>query len=1631
LHYSALFRSLVEFSGTAGDTMTSDKQFDLMKKFMELGSGQQQSDMEMITGRNAVEERVYFWLQKMANGVKDTSRTTPETMLLLANMSVPSAELVTGTTNQYVLDQGSITLLQLLLRRSVDIAAQENDAATPDSDIAKKLKRLRQLTYRDPDPSKRSDTPSLAMLEVLGDRPLYELVGKSSAYISPHITLNQLVESMRGLSSDDRSEQINLMKHVSAYIKDPNREFKDPPWPMSVMANRAPNEVPISAYALVVDAVQAAGNSYFPKLKSRNDTVQDNFIKGLAGIQNILKAFRLTNGEALSKNNSEITNRQILRAILATDPGLAQKISTIIPDAAALGVFQVHKDGRVTASEWLEDMLVEEDTERAAAMYYFNIKVAEWQVLAGTIDRSKLKDLEDGKKDIDLEDIRGRIDPERLTSRFHQVMYALASQNDNIQLLRFLTAMDNATSIDAMFTLINETEPSWLGNQAPLLPWYDDVADFQINPEDTWVISQSATFRDDLSKWSRSMQVRGSIAIEQQVAHEHDMVLIKAMQAYVADPTVDLHGARELYGLLKQAVENRRMFPDFEGQAVRDQILELQQVGLAQVQNKGAADDKAAPFGNAAITLDSMGYSNAPRQELAALTSEDVEDFLTNVTQAVFGPIRMMFADGTYATFDISTPNQALETLAHPLLGGLARSILFQTVRDVNNENVLTSYQDTDAKADNSGKGLLQTMLREQTHKHLFQQRAAQSERLKQAHRYLGMLEANVRQQILDKGDTKDQTFRPIQQMLQEFVAVYMHSKDSTESPEQMRDRLIVDVADAIKAIASVAPENRGRLQEAVIATMMKRYEGNGQAIRNLMDAMQSGEWLEPLVADLDEDTAYNAAIDDFNTRLLAETPGTPEYNAIKLEQEEYQDAAEVRYNRGHGNMTFRNAVSALAMFEVTDLSDTTAMTDILDYLGAQNRINRAHQKANQGLYAKAMKAVYNDRSAYMDRLELSEWKELGAWAAQLHLEDTTTRAGSHLPITGSLVGDNLELHQRYHDQSFSWLTDVMFDDRVMQAARILNHNGAHDKVRQVEEVVDLLNDGVLSQKRIGTWNPVIFNEAVKAAHVLKSSPVEAMVQQEGSDPVELADYIAKVTWQRPDPSDVAMTTNELIGAPGQGLFDVISTIEQQIKLHNHFVTSLVIESLDPNKPIGGGLEDLMLRATHVNHTSADTIAAGTIQTTLTTTPSQAGALRVLDLEKLDAEVKWLESAGLLGNGYKITVRYVDVDKKPQDRANANNIYFDGVGREAVGGSSMGAIASLFFGLGALNKVGQQNPLDAATKKGKGFRAWKRASLSGVLAVEGGGRTVSEVLALKVQHMMVQKFPMGQLQFADMPSIYKLLKMRHVVVGEDANGEKQVIWAEEAINQEASGQGISLQNWKLVPLSDSVAQTIWGKSGKVGVKGTPGSLIRPTFNIEDMDVRPDLTPANLEKWGLSRLGEELTSLDELANTALASVTMLPRAIATDERGKTYMNMYRQRVQAWRGEQQEVHTARQDKNKGSRDPGSKSKQENQQSLIDMLDLEYDNLTSKRLGIPSQGIADLAALEVARSMAAQIHRMMSNPNSILWKYKHNQTSNLTLGVLGYADVPDNFGKLGRRGPVFEDFVIVDLQEIQNST
>jgi hypothetical protein len=1626
MHYAMLFRSATELPGGDGG-FTTDQQLRLTQLFMELGSGQSAKDIELITGRNAIEERVFFWLGQMANSVQDTRKTVPELMMLLANTSVPSVEMAPDL-NTYTVVEGQITLLQLLLRRSLDIEAAKHRAAEPDSDIVRKIAKLRRMTYRDPDRSKHSYTAMQAVAEVFGDHQLHELLGGSSAYISPQMTMNQLTQQLRGLHPRERRQLIHRLERSPAYLKDRNREYKDPPWPASVLSDGGQ----INAFAMLVDAVKVAGDTYVPAMRERDVTIQRSFEKGLAGLHEMMAAHRLKHSDRLGRGTDEVTSIRVLRDMLNTDVRLAQEIAKLIPDAAALGVFQVHDDNTVTAAKWLEQMLVEKDTAKAAATYYLHIKIAEFNVLGGTVripGQTEDEDDDGTRKQFELEDVRGTVDPGSLKSRFLQVLFHLGAQPDQIELMRFLRAMSDAPSVEKMFEILN-SEPGWRNNQEELLPWHDDVALFEVDPKDVWNNALDGSLqRENIRGWGERMSVLGSVAVEAQVNHDANTTLLHAMDEWLTSgQRVNRHDAAAHLALLKKAIENRKRFPDTNGQVARSQLVELLQIGLARMQDKGKADPMAAPFGEPLITLDSFGFSDGLRQEMAALTAEDIEDVRTNLTLLVDSPTRIMLEDGSTIVFDITNERSALDMLMDPRTQGLAMSILFPTVRDVNASNVVQNYVDTDSK------GNLSRMLKEQTFAHLFEDRSEYGERLKQAHRFIGMVESYIRKDAVGRTQAeRDKAFFPIQNMIHEFVVAYTHSLEQEErNPQHVRDQLFIDVADAIKAVYSVAPESRPNLREIVVAALEQRFLDNSTRMDDFIDGDTIRKSLVELKLAEKQFESFSSTIADFDSRRVAAAAQGDTAEMDKIRREKLDYLTEYRRIQARGisypHQTYTNAKSVLNMFNLTGdpAQDGTRKAEILAYLGKQNRIHKLEKKKHQDLYHKAHRIIYQDPlEAHSPVLDDKEWGILGSWAAELYLDDLTSRSSSSVPASGALLGDDGEAVRRVFDASFSYLIDGLFDPKVLEAVDVMSQGSLYTAERDSKAVAKMLMGGLLSDKRLGTWTEIIPAETLKARQVLKNSPVGAAISQEGNDPKELSDYIGagKVTWKLPEPAH--MSTATLAGNARQTLADLLTEPLAWVKLENHFVSRVTVQSTDPANPLPPEVSDLLASVTHVNHTSAETRDAGEIA------PGKT-ALRVLDMNLLHDQLEQIKDAYGLP-GFTLEIEYVDVNKKPYAREWANNIFFDGAGRELVGGSGLGAIASLFFGLGGLSKVGQQNPLDMAAKAGMGFRPHKRSPLTTAETMEKQGATIASILATKAEHLLAQDYPMGKLLRSDLPSLYKLMKMRHVVVGYRTNPDgkkvKEVWWPEQFIELEESGAPIPLEDVELVPLSDSVAQTLWGGASTQGVKGTRGALTRPIFDVQRMDVFPSLEAPRLRELGLERLGER----GDVANSRLAQVSVPPRATATYSKGKSIISQYRKRLNEWRGQAMQVNTLRM----GHRRAGegnldiNRINSANSEMLLAMLNPETQAAAMKRLGIPEQGLMDLAALQTSRMLAGRIKKIMESENNMIWVHRHGKGGDLTQGFVGRADVEGNFAGFNGMGPTYGDVVVIDLSDILATT
>jgi hypothetical protein len=1595
LHYSAFFQSSTELGQIADTGWTTEKRDQLTELYATLGTLDNRTDLEKIEGKTAITDRVVHWLTKIAETVPGTSLKTPELLLLLANVKVPDVQ--TNELNAYELSDGRITLLQLLLRKSLEIEQVNQRKLGPDSDVMLKINKLMTLTRPN---GEKSNTAALALLEVYGNHQLYQLIGDASMYLGPQVTLNQLQMLLTGMHSDSRRRLVNSFKRSPAYFS--HHGTGDAPWDARVLYTGQ-----VNAFTMLVDAVASGARTSFQAMEGRDESAHKQFKDGLAGLHEWMDVWRAQHSERFQREG-EVTDRAVLRDLLAKRPEVASMVVNLIPETAQLGVFKV-VGTKVHTAKWVEEMLLERDTERAAKMLFLHTKLSEFNVMGGTID---FRMAEEGSPQ---NGAVGKVRYGRIESRFLQVIHELASDSDGVRLAAFLKMAHEAPDLKTLFTRLNN-EPQWRGDRERLLPYHDDVKLFEVDPKDVWNPGMpGALQRENLKGWGERMALYGERARAEAAALDSNRKVIANMQAYSKDPKVDVSGASVFYGLLKQAIENRRRFPDANGQAAREQMVELLQVGLARMHDKGKVDESARAMGEPLITMDSWGYKNGLLLETDALTVRDWDDIKTNLTKLVEGPVRVQMRDGSILTLDMSNVDTALEMLADPDTQAFAIAVLFPSVRDVNVNGVVQTYQDVD------NTGLIEAMLQEQTFAHLFNDTGGWSSRVAQAHRYIGTVEAYVRRASLDQPvESQARMYFPIQNMINDFILAYGHSpKAGKVDPEKVRQQLIVDVADAIKAVATLEPAERGSLRDAIKAVMLQRYGGDDSRVSDFLASDPEKQ--------LVREAMLNMAIDQFKATLsdleqqgqAADAAGDQaEFDRViaRIDQLEQQMS-----QLEDGNITaipaglFVDVQSVLDQWTMigADPVDIPRKASLLRYLARKHRLNRIENKDTADLVSAVRAAVLNDPAQVNnpDLVGEKEWNELGAWASTIFISELATRSSSEVGMAPILLGEEGDQIRRYYDKTWSYLVDGLFDDNVLAGATVIKQQALHNVDLTVSDVAKQIEDGLLNPNKMGEWTDRIPIRSMEARQILLRAPVGAAIQTEGNDPKELGDLIASgwVTWKLPDPTQ--HISNWTMPIPDGG--KIVDALSDQphayVKLQNHFVNRLELTATDAQgNPVSLNLLDTVGQ---INSTHEDVANS---------------PYRVLNLSLLDKALADLRSEQGL-TGIVVEIDYVDISKMPASKEFANNIFFDGVGRESAAGTSPGPVAALFFALGGLSKIGQQNPLDQATKKGKQFRAFLTTALDEVVTLEAGGKPVEEILMDKALHLWAQEYPGGFLLNTDLPALYKMMRMRHVVVGYNAAGDKEVMWPEQAMEYQRNGGTIPLSNVDLVPLSDSVAQTLHGGSGYFGLKDV---ATRPVLNLQDVQAYPPLTAEWLDQLGLSRLGEK-----GIANRSdVTTVSSLPRAAASRTKAGPLRTRWQHRSEKWRGELSRVHDIRGDKReagKGKFDI-SRMNEVNAKRVVRMLAAEQQGDTFSKMGVPHPAMQNLASLEVSATLAANIDKYMGGDNSILWVHDQTAATDLNNGVLGVASTnAESYGRNLAAGPVFGDAVAVRLDTLLAAT
>jgi hypothetical protein len=1623
LHYSALYRALT-VAGTreSEGSFTTPEQDELVAMYAQLGSGIVMSELDMTLSKDSIEANVMYFLDRIIQETTSDFAATalPELRLLMSNLLVP--DIRPAASGGYSVEVGSTTLLQLLLRKALEIEENKLTGAPEDAAARMRIAKLRTLAY--PKTDGHSETARTVIVELFGQENLFNLVGDSSMFLGTSMTLDQLKNMVSGMSSSRRSQFFHNLSRSAVYFKD--GEVKDPPWTREQLESGQ-----VSAFAILIDALKAHVDTSAAARAGRDDTLSRNFRKDLALLGDLITRHQSTT-KGLPAGNSTEARIAVLRDLLAKRPDIVSRIATLIPEASALGVFQVLDSGEVRQARWLEEVLVHPDPAKAEVLMYVQLKLAEFNQKGGSVYTER--DAQ-GKK----VQSRGSVRYDQLNSRFLQTVYYLGRIPNGMELMRFIDVATKASSLDALFDQIN-AEPDWLSGREKLLPYHDDVSLYESRPEDIWQADLPyALQREAMELFHTSMDMlEKSAAQATEIALENRDV-IAGMLAVEAGQSADPRYAEMLHQL-DEWIELRQSFPDGVGPRARDHLLELFTEALVRLHDKGKIDEQARAFGESLVTMDSFGWKGGPAQEVDALTSMDWNDIQTNLTHLVDGPIRLQLDDGSDFILDMSTRSGVLSMLADPRTQQFALAVLQYTVRDVNKNGVLQTYRDTGMTGEDS-RSLAAMLAPNALRVALFDNVGSPIE---QAHRYISMLESNLRREALNspQGDmtayiaANDAAHHPIQHMIDDLLIAYTHGpKWKTADKRKLRDRLVMQVADAIKAMANVADSEYMSIQDLVVGALQEQMTGDSSMIDfALMDPGKKKLVIESLrlfltnreeaeMASLDSrrDAEYAAARDDDERNYVLEKYGALEAAALERN---------AKYVITDDSISIPGLLSSVVQSTInsTQLTgDPTAdlfrKVQILDILGKGNRANRFRVKADIELYHKVRRILDTDKLKLfmaatepgdvqvIDDITLEEWNILGGWAASASITDLTTRSSSEVALLPLVFGPEGNLVRGYHDPAYGNLVAGFFSPQLMVAAKKL---ATQTNVKQPvlsSEMVDQFMRGLFAEGNLGVWTDRIPVESMKLRRVVETASTGAAIQVEGNDPKVMAPYMAagRVSSLLPDPLK-HHSQEVLAGGLGRGLLDPMSIL----RLQGRFVTRVTVELTVPGVPNVDPADLDLTPALSVNESNDAT----------RNSPYRVFHVTTIQ-DKLDAlEEKYGDSLGPV----TLSVEYVDVDKLPSgpdSREWANNIFFVGVGREGYRTSMFGGLAALYFGSEGLSKLGQQNPLDAATKKGKRYRAHVTTPLASVQSAEAAGQTVSEILWAKVDLMMKAHFPTGDLLLEDAPSIYELMKMRHVVVGKNAAGQKEVWWPQRLIELEAQGITPELTEIQLVPLNDSIAQQLHSGKSHGGLRTR---LTQRVLNLQDISPFASLDSQRLRDLGLDRLGEPA----QVWNSPVTTVGMLPRASLARE-DQNHSDSTAQRVSRWESHRKGILENRSRTRRGGegRFDIKKINKRNAKKAIDMLDPGAIPTLFRRSGVP---FADLENPKVP-SIMRQIQRLRwhaenINPNTVMWFHDHESGSVPGSGILGRVSVADGFATEGQNMPTYGDTVVINLTSIARS-
>lgn len=1420
LHYSSLVAAVLsaQAAGQRPDVT------DIAQLYEALGQGLTTTELEKIRAKDDITARVYARLERLA---LEAQKLNPalgrvESLSVIANVAIEDVDI--DPVGNVEGNGKTITLAQFLLKQSVAQDRREKDVIWDVSpELQAKHSRLLAMT-KPPTQGVKGSKPvnaQRAFVEIVGAQQLITLLGDEANIFGPHLTVEQFVRHYVSLSETDRRDVDNKLKGEAAYLG--RKQASNIPYGLDELVGDQ-----ISAYRAVVDSVIAVGHNRItidPE-KVHTATTERHLHGELADKSySTGEAFRDAHAQARSlmaqmlgisgRKDGEIPV-EVVQRLLETNPELARQVFDLIPNASADAVLNPRADGGANVSRWVLEMFTVKDSRQAEMIYWRNLLMAEWNAL-GRFESNREENELEGQK---LREFS------RLRRRMHRVMFRLAALPDNgLRLEKFMSQLYSATDLESFMRWVN-TAPDIRGEQAPLVPWVDDTAEF--DPDKAgggWTTNLAgAELREAISGLQRTTSaLLGDLALEQ-TSINADVSVIGAikrvLRAEAGDKTVKLDsGDRDLYErFVKSISEAGELGVGMGPQAMLYQSVSAAMGFYPQAHTKGKNPPHIALAGQFESGRDAFDYVTNYERVMAAMTAVNLDAVSNNLSQVAKDTVRTMDDQGRPVVHEMpreadGTPTRAAVEAMLTLFEtaetrGLARGVLFPQVMERDFDGVLRPK----LLVDRSLKALLDGT----SHNDLFGKFGTLSQDT--ALRYVSMVETTARQ-------FEGKNHFSVQRALNDIVIARTSAADHVLSYEEIWDLAVksyYEAAKILQASGALAADFKAPLADplANLLTKVKAAQKNAAAARrvgvkasdldmgvNVVDRMA----LEREREATEEKTALLQSLDG-NTDPVVEAQVQARIALIDEETARFRERVDLLLD---DNLIGRVQTQYGYTAAMLEAEKEDAKQQLVGYITNRWHIFELGTSSLITLSKLATQVQDSGRQGMMPDLTDAEWTELSNLVIGVRFDEIVSNGSTSIaPFPDADKADD----QRYYDASFAYLVEPMLDSSspLVQAARKIHLLAGRlgETPLTDTQFVDLLGATIFADFSLGAWTSDIPRMSISANERLDSSASEPAVGMAGNSPKRqgVISAATRRTFEVPLDEHYSSTrlTWQQLNLP---IFDEIdiafpSGVERRplAQLNNRFARAVTLAYTDAE----GAVQEIDLLAADRNlgrpyARNAEAAATG---------------LQEIHTERLrDAIETQSVAMKLPAAAFTVTVEFVHPDSQPSEPEWSNNLFFEGTSFRYDADIYESLNASLYFAEGGLNPVAQAAALDASKLGKPALEVVPVPEFADVRMIEDEWMVdFSKMLREKTRIMLTSELGFGKLEPEYYNATYKNLKLRHFVRGEQ-DGVPTLWSAEQVIAFQRANPStpLPLEGADLYIPTDDVLRSMLGEQGTQGV----------------------------------------------------------------------------------------------------------------------------------------------------------------------------------------------------------------------